>query len=68
MYKFRVVEQHKFLTGHMAGMTIKSEFPICSLSDYNVEKEVGKVWRSLFSSTMGRFDKYEVVSARIVKL
>lgn len=68
MYKFRVVEQHKFLTGHMAGMTVEGGFPICALSDYNVDKEVGKVRQSLYSSTMGRFDKYEVVAARIVEL
>lgn len=63
MYKFRVVEYHKFLTGHMAGMTVEGGFPICALSDYNVDVEVGKV-----RTSCGTKSKYRVVAARIVEL
>lgn len=63
MYKFRVVEQLQFLTGTLAGMTVEGGFPLCAISDYNMEREIGRI-----RTSCGTRDKYRVVSARIEEI
>lgn len=61
--RYTVIEQRRFLSGFLVGLTIEGTFPIADPSDYDVAREIGSRVRSLHSPD----SVYEVIGARIVR-